>query len=97
MFLVFKTFGIFPCFVRILVFSNDFNIGTNKEKILHVSLLHFGQNPYILRLFQHVMSLTYKHVLSNYASCQCIEIVQDIVSKKINANAKGDNGKCSFI
>jgi len=51
MFLVSKTFGIFPCFVRILVFLDDFNLGTNKEKLLHVSLLNFGQNSYILRLF----------------------------------------------
>jgi len=97
MFLVSKTFGIFPWFVSIIVFLDDFNLWTNKENLLHVSLLDFGQNSYILRLFQHVISLTYKHVLSNYASYWYIEIVQEIVRKKTNVNAEGDNGKCFFI
>jgi len=46
-----------------------FNLGAN-EHLLHftnwtISLLPFGRNLCILILFQHVISLTYQHVLFN--------------------------------
>jgi hypothetical protein len=58
---------------RIFVFSlffDVFGIGANKEDLLHVthciiSLLSFSKNQFISKLFQHVMSLTYEHVLFN--------------------------------
>jgi hypothetical protein len=45
-------------------------LGENKQDLLCVThciilLLPFGRNSFILRLFQHVMSFTYEHVLSN--------------------------------
>ncbi len=43
------------------------------------------------------MSLTYEHVLSNAASYEYyISIVQKIVNKGANVNAKDENGKMSF-
>jgi L-asparagine transporter-like permease len=33
------------------------------------------------RLFQHVMSLTYEHVLFNWALRSCADIVQKIINK----------------
>jgi hypothetical protein len=83
-------------------FFNVFSFGANKEDLLHVthciiSLLPFDQNSFISRLFQHVMSLTYEHVLSNAASYEYyISIVQKIVNKGANVNAKDENGKMSF-
>jgi hypothetical protein len=40
------------------------------------------------------MSLKYEHMLFNYASCEYANIVQNIVNKSTNANAKGENWKC---
>ncbi len=42
------------------------------------------------------MSLTYEHVLSNQVSCEYNDIVQKIVNKGTNVNAKGENEKMSF-
>jgi hypothetical protein len=39
------------------------------------------------------MLLTYEHVLSNYTSCEYFDIVERIVNKGANVNAKGENGK----
>jgi len=52
-------------------FSNVFSFGANKGNLLHVthdyiiSLLHVGQNSFMSRLIQHVISVTYEHVLFN--------------------------------
>jgi hypothetical protein len=52
-------------------FSNVFSFGANKENLLYVthdyilSLLLVGRNSFMSRLIQHVISLTYEHVLSN--------------------------------
>jgi hypothetical protein len=62
-----KTFGILSCFAKTFFFPcfpNVFSLGTNKEDLLYVrnyniSLLPFGQNSFISRLFQHVISLAY--------------------------------------
>jgi hypothetical protein len=40
------------------------------------------------KLFQHVMSLTYEHVLFSYVSCEYVNIVQQIVNKRINGCKK---------
>ncbi len=37
------------------------------------------------------MALTYEHLLSNWALCKCVDIVQNIVNKRANVNAKGEN------
>jgi hypothetical protein len=63
------TFGFFSCSTRIYFF-NIFNLDANKDIILHlahciISSLSLGWNSFIFRLFQHVMSLTYQHVLTN--------------------------------
>jgi len=43
------------------------------------------------------MSLTYEHVLSSEASYEYyINIIQKIVNKGTNVNAKDENGKMSF-
>ncbi len=84
-------------------FFDVFSFGANKEDLLHVthctiSLLAFDQNSFISKLFQHVMSLTYEHVLFNEASYEYyISIVQKIVNKGANVNAKDENGKMSFV
>jgi hypothetical protein len=39
------------------------------------------------------MSLTYEHMLFNYVSCEYANIVQKIINKSTNANAKGENWK----
>jgi len=57
---------------------------------LHQSLLFLGRNSFILRLFQHVMSLIYEHVLFNQASCEYVNIVQEIINKGTNVNVKGE-------
>jgi len=51
-------------------FFNVFSLGTNKEDLLHVthcvtSSLPFDHTLFTSKLFQHVMSLTYEHVLFN--------------------------------
>jgi hypothetical protein len=51
-------------------FFNAFSLGTNKEVLLHVthcvaSSLPFDQTLFRSKLFQHIMSLTYEHVLFN--------------------------------
>ncbi len=53
-----------------LYFFNVFNLGTNKEDLLQVthcvtSSLPFDHTLFTSKLFQHVMSLTYEHVLFN--------------------------------
>jgi hypothetical protein len=65
-----KTFGefIFSC------------LCANKQNILHVthcitSLLSFDQNTFISRVFEHVISLTYEHVLFHYVSREYANIV----------------------
>jgi len=45
-----------------------------------ISLLPFGKQ------------LTYEHVVSNQPSCEYVDIVQKIVNKGTNVNAKGENG-----
>ncbi len=37
------------------------------------------------------MSFTYEHVLFNSASCGYVDIVQNIVNKRANVTAKGEN------
>ncbi len=37
------------------------------------------------------MTLTYKHVLSNYALYGYVDIIQEIVNKGTYVNAKGEN------
>jgi hypothetical protein len=78
-------------FTRIFVFLpffNIFNLGANKENLLHVthciiSLLPFSRNSFISRLVQHVMLLTREHVLFCEASGEYV-------------NAKGEYGKMSL-
>jgi len=54
----------------LLFFTYAFSLNTNKEDLLHVthcitSLLPFGQNSFISKLFQCVLSLIYECVLFN--------------------------------
>jgi len=99
-----RTFGNFSCFATIYssfsCFLNFFCLGENKQVycvcVLHIASYHYyplGRNSFILRLFQHVMSFTYEHVLSNSASYEYADIVQDIVNRGVNVNTKGENGK----
>jgi hypothetical protein len=37
--------------------------------------------------------MTYEHVLSNLALCRYVNIVQEIVNKEVDVNAKGANGE----
>jgi len=62
-FLVSQWYLLFPCFFYV------FNLGANKEDLLHVthyiiSSLPFGWNSILSRLFQHFMSLIYEHVMN---------------------------------
>ncbi len=65
--------GIFSCSAKIydfFLFFNAFSFGANKENLFFVthciiSLLPIGQNSFVSMLFQHVMLLTYEHVLFN--------------------------------
>jgi hypothetical protein len=71
---------------------------TNKDNFLNVrnciiSLLSFGQNIFMSKLFQHIMSLTYEHVLNNLTSRVYVDIVQKIVNKGVHINAKSKNEK----
>jgi hypothetical protein len=71
---------------------------TNKEDLLNVknciiSLLSFGQNIFMSKLFQHIMSVMYEHVLTNLTSCAYANIVQKIVNKGIDINEKSKNEK----
>jgi len=43
------------------------------------------------KLFQHDMTLTYEHVLFNYALYGYVDIIQEIVNKGTYVNAKGEN------
>ncbi len=61
MFLAAQWYLLFPWFFYV------FNLGVNKEDLLHVthyiiSSLPFCRNSILSRLFQHFMSLTYEHV-----------------------------------
>jgi len=58
-----------------------------------ISLLPIGPNSFVSRLLQHVILLTYEHVLFIYASCEQVDFIQKIVKKGIDANAKQKNGK----
>ncbi len=74
----------------------------NKEDSLHVphciiSLLFSGQNPFISSLLQHVLSLTYEHVLSSQVLCGCVNILQEIINKGIDVDAKNGNEKVPSI
>jgi hypothetical protein len=42
------------------------------------------------------MSLTYEHVLTNLTSCAYANIVQKIVNKRVDMNAKSKNEKILF-
>jgi hypothetical protein len=72
---------------------------TNKKDLLHVR--HWSYHYYLLGtkyLCQHDTSLTYEHVLSNYVSCEYVDVVQKIVNKGTNVNTKGENGKmCLYL
>ncbi len=62
LFLAPQWYLLFPCFPM-------FSFGANKEYLLHVthriiSTLLFGWNSSFSRLFQHFMSLTYKHEMN---------------------------------
>jgi hypothetical protein len=75
-----------------------FNLGANKKDLLHgthgiISFLPFCSNSFISKLFQHVMSFTYEHVLFISVSYEYVENVQKIINKGTNVNAKGENGK----
>jgi hypothetical protein len=77
-------------------------MGANKEDLLRVthciiSLLPFSKKQFISKLFQHVMSLTYEHVLFNYSLCIYVDIIQKIiVNQGINVNANREDGKMAF-
>jgi hypothetical protein len=43
------------------------------------------------------MALTYEHLLSNWALCKCVDIVQNIVDKRAYVHAKVENGEMLFI
>jgi len=58
-----------------------------------ISLLPIGWNSFVSRLLQHVILFTYEHVLFNQASCEYVDIIQNIVNKGIDANAKHKNGR----
>ncbi len=49
----------------------------------------------ILKSFKEIlnMSLTYEHVLFNWASCEYIDTIQKIVNKGRYVNAKNENEK----
>ncbi len=59
-----KHFLVLQIYLSFICFSNAFNLGANKENLLHVTnciipLLSIYQNSFILKWLQHVMSLTY--------------------------------------
>jgi hypothetical protein len=57
--------------------------------MIHVASYHY--HPLAKKnLFQHDMTLTYKHVLSNYALYGYVDIIQEIVNKGTYV-AKGEN------
>ncbi len=62
----------------------------NKNKLLHVAQLYpivvtffLLKLTYIIlsRLFQHIMSLTYEHVLFNWAPCSYVDLISKIINK----------------
>jgi hypothetical protein len=75
-----------------------FSFGANKEDLFFlsdhiISLLPIGRNSFVSRLLQHVMLLTYEHVLCNYTLCEYVGIIQKNVTERIDVNAKHKNGK----
>jgi len=58
-----------------------------------ISLVAIGPNSFVSRLLQHVILLTYEHVSFNWASYEYVDIIQKIVNKRMDVNAKQKNGK----
>ncbi len=56
----------------------------------HCYLFYLLKCTYIIlsSLFQHVMSLTYEHVLFNWAQHSYVDLVQNIINKRLNAKCE---------
>jgi hypothetical protein len=83
----------FPCFLML------FSFGANNENLLHI--IHCTISFYYplaeIHLYQSYFNMScHWHIWTCVASCGYVDIVQKIVNKGANVNAKGENGKFSF-
>ncbi len=94
-FLISRTFQKKSWFTMMFVFSffNIFNVGANKEDLLH------GTHYIISSLITLWMKSIYINMSCHWHMnlCVYVDIVQKIINKEVNVNAKDDNDLKFFL
>jgi len=59
-----------------------------------ISSISFGWNSFIFRLFQHLRSLTYEHVLTNSTLCGYVDMLKGLLTNEQMSMQKVKMEKC---